>query len=514
MLIGMGNTGRKPGCVYLVGAGPGDEGLITVRGARLLRGCGCVVYDHLASERLLEYVSADCERIFVGKQKGRHSRKQEEINDILVEKAQQYDVVVRLKGGDPYVFGRGGEEAMALDAAGIPYEVIPGVTSAIAVLTSAGIPITHRQMSRSFHVITGHTRADGGLPEDFYHLGDCRGTAVFLMGVSQLGSISRGLIDQGWEPSTPAAVIQNGTLPNQKEVRGTLGDIEERAKAAGIGTPAVIVAGEVAGLRLFSEKQRPLEGVRIGITGTDSFADRLKGLLEGMGASVQVVCRLQVVPLRSQEVLKSYDQLKDYTWLVFTSGNGVRLYLDGLLGQEDGNGGDGEPVRDLRCLGGLKLAVIGKGTGEALREYHLQADYMPKTYNSRELALGLADRLTESDRVLIPRAQQGSKELQRILEQAGIGCCNLPVYDVKAAEGAGNAEEAAVDFLIFASASGVNAFFETHENPGQATLGCIGAATAKALQRWGYRPDCIAEEATAQGLAQTLLTYIYKKKLE
>lgn len=499
---------KEPGCVYLVGAGPGDEGLLTVRGAQLLSCCGCVIYDHLASEKLLSCAAADCERIFVGKQKGRHSRKQEEINKILVEKARQYAVVVRLKGGDPYVFGRGGEEALALETAGIPYEVIPGVTSAIAVPASAGIPITHRQLSRSFHVITGHTKADGGLPEDFYHLGNCKGTVVFLMGVSQLGAICRGLMDQGWDRATPAAIIQNGTLPTQKEVRGTLENIEERAKAARIGTPAVIVAGETAGLRLLSGSRRPLEGTRIGITGTDGFTSRLRGLLESRGATVQAVCRMEVVPIRSQEVLDSYEHLDRYTWLVFTSGNGVRLYLDGLLGREKGRGGNGQggAPRDLRCLGGRKLAVIGRGTEEALREYYLQADYMPEIFSSRQLALGLAERLTAEDQVLIPRALHGSKELTKILEQAGIRCRDLPVYDVKAAEGAGRREEEeGFDFLIFGSASGAAAFFETGRGPGQAKLCCIGEATAKALQRYGYQADCAAEEATARGITEKIL---------
>ncbi len=500
-------TGKPAGCVYLVGAGPGDAGLITVRGAQLLKKCGCVVYDHLASKQLLSYVSEDCEKIFVGKQKGHHSRKQEEINKILIEKSRQYPAVVRLKGGDPYVFGRGGEEALALEAAGIPFRVVPGVTSAIAVPAAAGIPITHRRLSRGFHVITGHTGADGGLPEDFYRLGNCGGTVVFLMGVSQLGAISRGLTAQGWDPDTPAAVIQNGTLPDQREVRGTLADIEEKAKAAGIGTPAVIVAGEAAGLRLLSGKKCPLEGVRIGITGTDGFTARLQGLLESLGAGVQVVCRLQIIPIRSREVLESYDHLDEYTWLVFTSSNGVRLYLDGLLGEGEG-GREVQKGRDLRCLGKIKIAVIGRGTGDALKEYHLKADYMPEVFSSRQLALGLAERLAEGDRVLIPRARQGARELTEILEQAGIDCCDLPVYDVRPEEMAAGDGEENMDFLTFASASGVASYFKTHKSIGRARLCCIGDATAKALQNHGYQADCIAGEATIRGLTEKIMEEI------
>lgn len=532
----------RPGCVYLVGGGPGDKGLITVRGAQLLSVCDCIIYDHLAGEELLAYGRPDCEKIFVGKEKGCHYKSQEEIHALLIKKAGEHAVVVRLKGGDPFVFGRGGEEAMALAAAGIPYEVVPGVTSAVAVPEAAGIPVTFRQISRSFQVITGATKEDKGLPEAFYRLKGYQGTVVFLMGVSQLAEICEGLIRMGWDGRTPAAVVQNGTLPGQRRVSGTLSDLPEKARGAGIGAPAVIVAGETAGMDLRAEDERPLKGLRVGITGTDHFTGRLKGLLESLGAQARVVCRLQVVPSEDPAVEESYAHIEDYTWLVFTSANGVRLYLDGLLEKEG---------RDLRCLGRVKIAAMGKGTKEALLHYHLKADYIPQKADSRTLALGLCERLGKNDQVLLPRARQGSKELTAILDRAGIACRDLALYDVEdgttgqkeqddlagkrgpvgqsslagkdgpvgAAGLAGDVgpagQEAAgagwrPELLVFASASGVHAYFSKLLSAGKKAADgvkvcCIGEATAGALSRYGVRADCIAREASAEGIVKKLV---------
>ncbi len=245
-------TAETRGCVILAGAGPGDPGLITVKSVEALRSCDAVVYDSLASEDFLKEVKPECEKIYVGKRAGHHSMKQEEINRILVEQAKIGRRVVRLKGGDPFVFGRGGEEILELQKEGIPYEVIPGVTSAVAALASAGIPITHRGMSRSFHVMTGHTR-ENGLPEDLEQFGRLSGTLVFLMGLSHVKEICESLIAQGRLPETPAAVIQSGTLPQQKVVRGTLTDIHEKCKEAGIASPAIIAVGDVTALRMESD---------------------------------------------------------------------------------------------------------------------------------------------------------------------------------------------------------------------------------------------------------------------
>lgn len=485
---------RKPGRVYLVGAGPGDEGLITVKGAGLLKSCDCIIYDHLASEKLLDYAREGCEKIFAGKQKGFHSKNQEEIQELLVQKATEGRTIVRLKGGDPLIFGRGGEEALALKQAGIPYEIIPGVTSAAAVPAAAGIPLTHRNLSQSFHVITGHKGRGEGLPEDFYRLGCCGGTLVFLMGMSRLEEICKGLIGQGWDKSTPAAVIQNGTLPEQKIVTGTLEDIKEKAEEAGIGTPAVIVVGETAGLGLLSDKKRSLEGVKIGIVGTGQFLSRMEGLLASRGAFVSTVCRLRVRIIESREWEESIARLSEYTWLIFTSANGVRLFFERLLRDKG---------MDLRCLAGVRIGAIGPGTGKALSEYYLQPDYMPEQYDSQSLARGLLGRLKQDDKVLIPRAKQGSRKMAELFGQAGISFQDLPIYDVEPEE-TGKWKEEEFDFLVFGSGSGIKAFFCRFPKVGRTKLCCLGEASAKALAAWGYQADCIARRASAEGMTERI----------
>lgn len=491
---------NKLGCVYLVGAGPGDPGLITVKGASLLSCCDCVIYDVLASVSLLNCCPKNCEKLFVGKQKGKHSKSQEEINSLLIEKARCHSIVVRLKGGDPYIFGRGGEEALALKDAGIPYEVVPGVTSASAVLASAGIPVTHRLLSRSFHVVTAHTSGDTGLPEDFFHLTNTGGTVIVLMGASQIDAVCKGLMQQGWNGDTPAAVIQNGTLPNQKTVTGTLQELPAKAQIAGISSPAVIAAGKTAALNLLSSVRRPLDGIRIGIIGTDSFTHRLKGLLDCRGARADVICRMQVIPCRNKELEESFQQISNYTWLVFTSANGVRLYLEQLLKNLKSQ----QPIKaDLRCLGNLKIAAVGKETNRALEEFFLHADYVPDTPDSQSLADGLVKRLTASDRVLIPRAKQGQDHLPERLKQAGIFFCSIPVYDVVPVwEETNKFQE--YDFFVFASPSGVSSFFSRNYPKGQAKFCCIGAVTARVLENHGVHADLIPKEASAKGIVEQI----------
>lgn len=503
----------KPGMVYLVGAGPGDEGLITVTGARLLSSCDCIIYDHLASEAFLDYGKEGCEKIFVGKEKGRHSKSQEETNRLLIQKAASGAVVVRLKGGDPYVFGRGGEEVMALREAGIPYEVVPGISSAVAALSSAGIPITHRGLSRGFQVITGHAGKDGRLPGEFYQLREWGGTTVFLMGISRLEEIGLGLMKQGWRRDTPAAVIENGTLPSQRRVSGTLSDIWERAKEAKIKSPAVIVVGQTAALDLRQPElpAAPLAGVRIGIVGTDRFYSRLEGRLKSRGASVRHLCRMKLLPLGDPEIQESFRELNQYTWLVFTSANGVRLYLEGLFSFQ------GEGKSDLRSLGGLKIAAIGKGTAQALEGFYLRPDYVPEVFSSHQLALGLAGQMDERDRVLIPRALQGTKELPERLKERGIFCKNLPIYDVEPellpSEETGGLGAEPLDVIVFASASGVRGFSPYLGKVGGAKFCCIGEITAKELTAYGCVAHGIAGESSAEGILEQVLKMAKKNSI-
>lgn len=494
---------NRTGFVTLVGAGPGDPELITVKGMEALKACDAVVYDSLASEELLNEVRPECEKIYVGKRAGHHFMKQEEINQVLVEQAKKGRNVVRLKGGDPFVFGRGGEEILELQKEGIAYEVVSGVTSAIAALASAGIPITHRGMSRSFHVMTGHTK-ENGVPEDLKEFGKLSGTLVFLMGLSHLEEICQSLVNQGRPLSTPAAVIQNGTLPEQKTVRGTLEDIGEKCRREGIGSPAIIVVGDVTELHMESTYKRPLSGIKVGITGTPSFTGRLETVLKDQGAQVEKIAVMDVVSLAdTMPVQNCLRELPSYTWIAFTSANGVRIFLKALL----------DSGRDYRSLGHVKLAAVGKGTDRELRVHGLRADYIPEQYCTESLAHGLAGQLKPEDKILIPRAVRGSEDLTRILSQAGISYEDVPLYDVKSLglEGRDLAETIkGLDYLTFASGSGVESFLENlaeedREVLKETTLTAIGDVTAKVLEQAGFPADRIAKEFSISGLAECIL---------
>ena len=498
-------TMKKKGSVCLVGAGPGDPELITAKGMLRLKECDAVVYDSLSSDRLLELAGEAAERIYVGKRAGRHSMKQEEINAILVRLGNEGKTVVRLKGGDPFVFGRGGEEILALQEAGIPYETVPGVTSAVAVPASVGIPVTHRAMSRSFHVMTGHTLAEGEtLPPDFPAFASLSGTLVFLMGMGNLHPIVEGLLAAGKPETTPAAVIENGTLPEERSVRGCLGDIEERVREMGIGTPAIIVVGETAALDMSSTVRRPLDGISVSVTGTASFSGRLIRSLTELGASAENICRLGVESFAAgQEMSRAYKNLGSYTWVAFTSANAVRLFFEGLL-QAGG---------DFRSTGHLKMAAVGKGTARELRRYGFTADYVPERYQVEDLAEGLAGLAGEKDCILIPRSSGGSRAFNEILEARGIPYDDIVLYDVKTEW---REREALADrlrrsrYLTFASGSGVEAFFDGLSGEQEKALEnvrivCIGAVTARALEKRGRKADVVAETFSIQGMTEAMV---------
>lgn len=498
----------KKGMVLLIGAGPGDPGLITVKGLQCLKDCDAVVYDFLASEELLSVTRPDCRRIYVGKRAGHHSMKQPEINRLLVELAKEGLCVARLKGGDPFVFGRGGEEALALEAEKIPYRLIPGVTSAVAVPECAGIPVTHRSVSRSFHVITGHTEGEeGGLPPEFHQLAKLPGTLVFLMGLRSLPAIVDGLLAAGRPEILPAAVIENGTTPGARTVRGVLSDICGKVEAAGLHTPAIIVVGETAALDLSSKEGLPLDGAVVGVTGTATFRERLGTLLTSLGARVECAGAMEVVSFAdSPAVRAACENLGTYGITVFTSANGVRLFFKGLL----------DSGRDFRALGAMKFAVIGPGTAAELKKYGFLADYMPEVYRTGELAQLLATAAGEaadglSPRILIARAKGGSPELTETLSRAGIPFDDVALYDVCGrAAGEKQTPAGAVDYLTFASASGVEAYFE---QMGEEALGsmegvktvCIGDVTARALRERGRETDLLAKEFTVRGMVEAIL---------
>lgn len=492
----------KKGMVVLIGAGPGDPGLITVKGREWLKHCDAVVYDELASRELLDNTKQGCQRIYVGKKAGSHSMSQEEINNLLISLATNCVLVVRLKGGDPFVFGRGGEEILALEKAGIPCMVIPGVTSAVAVPESVGIPVTHRGVARSFHVITAHTKGtQGGLPPDFDALARLTGTLVFLMGLGSLPGIVKGLLEAGRKKELPVAVIERGTLPGQRAVRGCLGDIVEKVEREGVSTPAIIVVGDCAALDLTRECSFPLEGVRIGVTGTPSFQKRLGAGLERMGGQVRFIGNMEIASYaNTPQVQQMYDRLEKYRVLVFTSPNGVRLFFKGLM----------EAGKDIRFVAHMKFAVIGPGTALELKKHGFLTDYMPDTYNTDSLGRLLATECKEAP-LLIARSEGGSRLLTEHLLEAGIDFEDVSLYNVTSTGQKETMDLEGLDYLTFASASGVNAFFEAEALNEESlavlkriTAVCIGDVTAKALAERGRAADIMAGRYTADGMVEAI----------
>lgn len=486
------------GKVYFVGAGPGDAGLITVKGLEKLKKCDAVVYDRLAAEELLEVLPEDCEKIYVGKEAGRHYKKQEEINEILVACAKKYSMVVRLKGGDPFVFGRGGEEIEALLQHDIPYEVIPGVTSAVAVPEYAGIPVTHRGVARSFHVITGHTKNSVGSPGyDYETLAKTEGTLVFLMGLSNLGEIAEHLIQGGKSPDTPTAVISEGTTAFQKTVRDSLATIGKKVKEANLLSPAIIVIGETAE---YEYRYTAGKCKRVGITATELLRKKLETGLEGLGMQPVPLCNMKIVPTAQMQKLdEELGYLDRYQWILFTSQNAIRLFFEEIKNQQI----------DIRVLGSLKFAVLGSGTAAKLMEYGIRADFIPTVYTAATLGEEFVKVVKKSEKVLIPRAVQGSKELTDILTREQVEFLELVIYDVAGSMTKNIRCLNELDYLVFVSASGVTAFFEELQErnlslPKQIKIACIGKITEKRLLEMYGKADVVAAVNDVEGLLERI----------
>jgi len=481
------------GCVYLVGAGCGAADLITCRGMALLRRCGAVVYDDLIDPALLALPPKAAQRIYMGKRCGKHSASQAEISETLIDLARQGLEIVRLKGGDPFVFGRGGEEILALQQAGIAYEEVPGISSAIAIPAAAGIPVTHRGLSRSLHIITGHTAdTPDGLPADLELLAQTSGTLVFLMGLGRLEAIARRLMEGGKSPDTPAAVISGGNAPNPAVVRAPLDKIAQ--KAAAVLPPAVIVVGDVAALDLSATHTLPLQGINIGITGTRSVTAKLHTELTQLGACVHPVLPMEVQDL---PITHSFASIPD--WLVFTSTNGVDRFFRHLEAQR----------MDLRRFSLCKFAVIGPATAAALARRGIQADLCPQVHTTQALMQALLASVPNSASILLFRSAQGDPELLRGLVQAGYEVTDVPAYDVQPDHAAVETMRCVLprlDYLTFSSAGGVAQFFHEYGSlPEQVRCVCIGAVTARTLRRHSDRPMLIAEEISTHGLICAIL---------
>ncbi len=486
----------KTGKVYLVGAGCGDYDYITLKGMKILQKCDTIVYDSLIDSKLLAFAPENSEKICVGKRAGHHSETQENINKILIEKASEGKTVARLKGGDPFVFGRGGEEILALQEKRIEYSVIPGISSSYAVAELAGIPVTHRRLSRSFHVITGHT-ADDLLPENFEKYAKLDGTLVFLMGLRNLRRIADGLISGGMSSDTPAAVISCGGTAKQRVVRDVLENIADTAEKENIIAPAVIVVGETARLDLSPTIIRPLDKISVTVTGTKRFADKLAPQLNELGADVRFLDYFRVSEYSENKAFDAALQnISDYSWLVLTSVNGAEIFLKRMKKQKV----------DLRRLAGLKIAVIGSCTAEALEKSGIFPDLVPKKFTSEELGNALAKTVNSNEKVLILRAEKGSAILTKILDEHSISYNDIKTYDVIRTDETAVNTQVDTDFLTFASSSGVDSFFESGYTFSEKTkVVCIGEITAETLKKHGVTDFSTADIQTSAGMADKIL---------
>lgn len=508
----------KPGIVYLIGAGPGDPGLLTLRGLECLRLADTVVFDRLACQRLLRY-APQAEWIDVGKYPNSHPTPQAEINRILIEKASAGNVVARLKGGDPFVFGRGGEEALALVEAGLRFEVVPGVTSAIAVPAYAGIPVTQRGMARSFVVVTGHHSAEA--PIDCF--APCADTRVFLMGVERLPEIVAGLLESGLSPQTPAAVVARGTTPYQHVVFGCLEDIV--SKADGIKPPAITVVGETARLSQqlawFDQASiRPLLGLRI-VNTRPQESDRLDEFSEALlhlGADVFELPAIRLAAVSDPtELDASISRLAHgaatapaYDWVLFTSANAVRFFVDRLW----------QTGYDGRILAGTRLGAIGSATAAILAEYHLKADLIPPQATGRSLAQALGEAANGA-RVLLPRSAIALPDLANELTRLGARVDSAIAYEPMPAEADPETLQMAldgkVDLTAFFSPSAVSglrgqivqASGETRADQVLAALpaACIGPTTAAAARSAGMQVVVMPEQYTAESLVEAITAW-------
>jgi uroporphyrinogen III methyltransferase/synthase len=505
------------GKVYLVGAGPGDPGLVTVKALKLLAQADVIVYDQLAAPELLKKARPDAEVLYVGKKAGAHTLPQGGINQLLVDKARAGLTVVRLKGGDPFVFGRGGEEAEALATAGVPFEVVPGVTSAVAVPAYAGIPVTHRDYTTLVTFITGHedpTKEESTIP--WGNLGQNPGTLVFLMGVKNLEENCQRLVQAGRPPATPAAVIQSGTLPSQRTVTGSLADISDRAREAGIQPPAILVVGGVAKLheRLDWWEKLPLWGKTAVVTRTREQASALVELLSAAGARCLEVPTLEILPPDDFGPLDAALKcLADYAWVIFTSANGVAAFFQRLF----------EKDLDMRSLGRVKLAAIGPATAQALRERGLIVDVVPARFQAEDLAAALVPRIAPGSRVLLARAQVAREVLPETLAQAGIQVDVIPVYQAQPpqglpAEARPFLESGRIDLLTFASSATVHNFAalvgkeKFQELAKTAVVAAIGPITGATLEEYGITPPIQPEDYTIPALATEILRFFAQNK--
>lgn len=498
------NTGK----VVLVGAGPGDTGLLTLKGEKYIKQADCMVYDRLSSPQLLSMAKAGCELIYVGKENHKHVMKQDAINELLYEKSKCHELVVRLKGGDPYVFGRGGEEALYLVERNVDVEVVPGVSSSVAALAAAGIPITHRGIAKGFQVITAHSRKDEEADIDYSLLTDETITCVFLMGLAHVKSIAAGLIKAGRRADTPAAVISNGTLAAQRKCIGTLADIGEKIEKAKLTSPAIIVVGDVVSLndRLDFFEKRPLFGRKITVPYIETMAgtNELISKLQQLGADVTPGKTGIIKPIIIPDFI---NKIRSADWIVFTSKNGVKSFFYNL----DLAGAD------IRLIANARFAVVGKATEKELAKHHIKADVIPMEQTGKGLADamklcmpyaygGSDDNISDKMcKVCIFSAKEASPDLEAGLKEI----CQLEKIDAYVNEQAYESIHESIGNMVseavFTSASNVERFFDMlPENAYVETAYSIGEKTTAALEQHNVREILQADDSSYEALVDKI----------
>ncbi len=509
----------KKSFVYLVGAGPGDPGLFTLKGKSVLAQADVVIYDRLVSNRILSFAPSDAELIYVGKISGHHAMQQDDINALLVEKARENKVVVRLKGGDPFLFGRGGEEALYIREKGVDFEIVPGITSAIAVPAYAGIPVTHRENTSSLTIVTGHEKP--GKEESFINwaeLSQTKSTLVFLMGVENLEFIVENLLNYGKEPTTPIALIRWGTLPEQEVLIGNLNNIVDQVKRQNFKPPAVIIVGEVVKLSsdLSWVEKKVLWGKRIVVTRARAQASDLVEKITQLGGEAIEFPTIKIQAEPNYTALhNAFDNIAHYNWLIFTSVNAVKIFFAELR----------KAGHDIRHLQDIKICAIGPATRKALEEKGLIIDNMPDEYRAEGIVEELKDKIKAGEWVLLPRARGARSFLPKAIREWGAHVNEIFIYQAVAeqrvSEGilaeimAGN-----IDYITFTSSSTVDNFVKVvgldnalriNKN---AKVACIGPITADTAKNRGLTVDLIAQDYTIAGLMAAIMQDVKLKNGE